>query len=123
MKARDRVAVSALRATLATLDNAEAVDHDAAARMPLAIELTPVGVGAADVERRVLTDAEVAHIVGTEVAEREAAAEEYERAGRVERAELLRAEARVLSGDRRSDRRTEGHGVYRRLRTRRRAGV
>jgi uncharacterized protein YqeY len=97
MKAGDRLAVSALRATLAALDNAEAVDRTPTADRSLAIEQSPVGVGAAEVARRVLTSADVEHIVRTEVAEREAAAREYDRVGRSERADQLRGEARVLS--------------------------
>ncbi|MEN3308686.1 MAG: uncharacterized protein V7603_4888 [Micromonosporaceae bacterium] len=97
MKARDRVAVAALRAALAAIDNAEAVDRAPAVDKRLAIEQIPVGVGAAEVARQVLTEADVARIVRAEVDEREAAARDYERAGRHERAEQLRAEANVLS--------------------------
>jgi hypothetical protein len=56
-----------------------------------------IGVGAAEVERRVLTEAQVEHIVRAEMAEREAAARDYDRAGRPEHAERLRYEAGVLS--------------------------
>jgi hypothetical protein len=48
--------------------------------------------------RRALTDAEVeVEVVRGEVAERETAADEYERAGRADRAEQLRSEARALA--------------------------
>ncbi|OLB66398.1 MAG: hypothetical protein AUI10_02810 [Actinobacteria bacterium 13_2_20CM_2_72_6] len=97
IKGRDRVAVAALRATLAAIDNAEAVAPAASADRGLAIERSPVGVGAAEVERRVLTEAQVADIVRAEMAEREAAAGDYDRAGRPDRAEQLRAEVSVLS--------------------------
>ena len=112
MKSGDRVAVSALRSTLAALDNAEAVDAaavdaaavDAAAGdtaaaggSGLAIERSPVGVGAADRPRRVLTAADVDRLVRAEVAEREQAAREYDRVGRPEQAQRLRAEAAVLA--------------------------
>jgi uncharacterized protein YqeY len=97
VKARDRVAVAALRATLAAIDNAEAVDRPATVDRNLAIERIPVGVGAAEVARRVLTEVEVEQIVRAEVAEREAAARDYERADRPERAERLRAEIGVLA--------------------------
>ncbi|MDT5038055.1 MAG: uncharacterized protein QOE03_3240 [Micromonosporaceae bacterium] len=97
MKARDRVAVSALRSALAAMDNAEAVDRTAAIDEPLGIEQIPVGVGAAEVERRVLTPAQLEHIVRAEVTDREAAAREYDLAGRPERAERLRGEVGVLS--------------------------
>jgi uncharacterized protein YqeY len=97
MKARDRTAVAALRSTLAAIDNAEAVDGGPSAGRGLAIEQSPVGVGAAEVARRVLTEAEVERIVRAEVAEREAAARDYDQAGRPEHAEQLRAEAEALS--------------------------
>lgn len=97
LKARDRIAVTALRATLAAIDNAEAVDRPIQVDQRLAIEQTPIGVGAAEVERRALTADQVEHIVRTEVAEREAAARDYERAGRFDRAKRLRDEAGVLA--------------------------
>ncbi|MDN3353067.1 GatB/YqeY domain-containing protein [Actinomadura sp. DC4] len=96
MKRRDRVAVTVLRSTLAAIDNAEAVDV-AAGNGSSAIESSPVGIGVAEVERRALSDEDIAQIVRSEVAEREAAALDYDRAGRPERAEALRAEVRVLS--------------------------
>jgi uncharacterized protein YqeY len=96
MKARDQVAVAALRATLGAIDNAEAVSAPSTVDASLAIEQTPVGVGAADVARRVLTDDDIAAIVRDEVAEREAAAADYDGAGRPDRAQRLRAEAAAL---------------------------
>jgi uncharacterized protein YqeY len=97
MRERDRVAVTALRGALAAIDNAEAVDTSAVASGSLAIESSPVGVGAAEVERRVLSDEDIVQIVRSEVADREAAAIDYDRAGRSERAQVLRAEVQVLS--------------------------
>ncbi len=97
MKARDSVAVPALRSALAAIDNAEAVAHDAVEARNLAIETTPVGAGTTEMARRVLTEADVLAIVRADVAEREAAALGYERANQPERAQLLRAQAEVLS--------------------------
>jgi uncharacterized protein YqeY len=97
MKDRDRVAVTALRSTLAAIDNAEAVDTTAAAGGSLAIESSPAGIGVAEAERRALCEEDIARIVRAEVTDREAAALEYDHASRPERAETLRAEARVLS--------------------------
>jgi hypothetical protein len=97
MKERDRVTVTALRSTLAAIDNAEAVDTTAMTSGSLTIESSPVGIGVAEAERRALSDEDIAQIVHSEVADREAAALEYDRAGRPERAEALRAEAQVLS--------------------------
>ena len=56
-----------------------------------------VGLGAAEVERRTLTSAEMVAIVREEAAERQTAARAYERAGQSGHAERLRAEAEVLS--------------------------
>jgi uncharacterized protein len=97
MKARDRTAVSVLRSTLSAIDNAEAVDRPAGADRGLAIEQSAVGVGAMEVARRDLSEDDVGRIVRAEIAERESAAEGYERSGRADRAEQLRAEATVLA--------------------------
>ena len=97
MKARDTVAVAALRATLGAIDNAEAVERPAGAERGQAIEQSALGAGAAEADRRVLTDADVAGIVRHAVAEREDAARGYDEAGRPDRARRLRAEAEVLS--------------------------
>jgi uncharacterized protein len=97
MKARDRAAVSALRSTLSAIDNAEAVDRPDGADRGLAIEQSAVGVGAMEVARRDLSDDDVARIVRAEIAERESAADGYERSGHPDQAERLRAEAAVLA--------------------------
>lgn len=97
MKSRDRVAVTALRSALAAVDNAEAVQTAAPAYQSPAIEESPVGVGVGDVERRVLTEADVMEIVRGEMTDREAAAADYDAAGRPDRAKSLRAEAQVLA--------------------------
>lgn len=94
MKARDRHAASALRSALAAIDNAEAVD--VAPSGAGAVEQSAVGLGAAEVARRELTEADIAGIVRAEIAERRSAAEEYERLGRADRAENLWAEAAAL---------------------------
>jgi uncharacterized protein len=120
MKARDKRAVATLRSTLAAIDNAEAVDaapgrgHPSAAGAsaeagsrgaagPEAAGAEALivgaarGVGAAEVERRILTAAEIEAIVCREVAERESAADAYERAGQAPHAERLRGEAELLN--------------------------
>jgi uncharacterized protein len=92
IKVRDRVAISALRSALAAIENSEApppVDNHGS-------PTGPAGVGATEVERLQLTEADVRAIVEAEVLQRSAAAEEYERLGRAEAAERLRAEADVL---------------------------
>ena len=105
MRSRDRDGVTALRTALGAIDNASAVDPGesgpAVADGPIAGAAS--GVGATEAARRELTDADVAAIVEAEIAERDAAATDYERAGRVDGAIHLRAEAAalraVLAGD------------------------
>jgi uncharacterized protein YqeY len=115
MKARDQQAVAALRSTLARIDNAEAVDPDAFDDEGLddeglddepalsigtrhaTVAGSVLGVGAADVDRRILTPEQMAKIVSNEVIEREAAADIVERVGHPEQAERLRAQARLLT--------------------------
>jgi hypothetical protein len=118
MKARDRVAVAALRSALAAIANAEAVDppqppppaqrpdhggsgaeqldHGGSGSGP-AFAGAVAGLGATEVERRRLSGVQVEEVIRAEVAERETAAAGYERAGQLEHAERLRAEAKVLT--------------------------
>jgi uncharacterized protein YqeY len=57
---------------------------------------TVAGVGATEVERRSLSQAQMEEILRTEIADRETAAIGYEHAGQLGPAERLRAEAKVL---------------------------
>ena len=98
MRARDSVAVSALRSALAALDNAGAVPPGpapAAASGPH-FAGAAAGLGAGEVPRRGLAAGEAEQIVRAEIAEREAAAAGYEGAGHGEQARRLRQEARIL---------------------------
>jgi hypothetical protein len=95
LKARDRATVSTLRATLAAIENAEAVDAGSARAG--AIETSAVGIGVAEAARRELTEADVIAIVRAEIAEREHAAEVYEGSGHTEKAAELRSAAAALS--------------------------
>lgn len=95
MKARDRGTVAVLRSAIAAIDNAESVDigtHRASA-----LEGSALGPGAAEVARKHLTEADIAAVVRTEIAERVRAADEYESTGRPDRATELRAEADTLA--------------------------
>ncbi len=118
MKARDRTAVTALRSALAEIDNAEAFDPDEAAAEGMLDLLEPAGwepadaddvdavhpgfagtvagVGATEVERRSLSPAQMEDIVRSEIDTREWAVAVFERVGRHEHAERLRAEVNVL---------------------------
>ncbi|MFF3380140.1 hypothetical protein ACFYXF_45190 [Streptomyces sp. NPDC002680] len=96
MRARDKVAVSALRATLGALDNAEAVPVGEAALRGVAIEQAPVGAGATEAARQELSESRVESVVRAEVADRLDAAAQLTSPVHADRAERLRAEAAVL---------------------------
>ena len=98
MKARDKDAVNVLRSTLAALDNAGAVEADVAVVEGEHFAGTAGGLGAAEVPRASLEDAQERAIVAAEAQERRAAADEYDRLGRAEEASRLRAEADLLAG-------------------------
>ncbi|WP_199429545.1 GatB/YqeY domain-containing protein [Qaidamihabitans albus] len=100
LKSRDRAAITALRSALAAIDNAEAVPADHPLDGSTGSEHVAgaaSGLGAAEAERRHLTDTDLRSIIEKEVRERSVAAEQYEQAGRTDLAERLRAEAQVLS--------------------------
>ncbi|MFE9094143.1 hypothetical protein [Streptomyces sp. NPDC007264] len=105
MRARDKAAVSALRATLAALDNAEAVPAGEAELRGLALEQAPVGAGATEAERRELSERGVADIVRAEATERLDVAARLTAPAHADRAARLRAEAAVLL------RLLDGHGT------------
>ncbi|WP_016699048.1 GatB/YqeY domain-containing protein [Actinoalloteichus spitiensis] len=106
LKARDRVAIAALRSALAAIDNAGAVPlppstsgpgvAPGAAATSEHVAGTTAGPGSTEVDRRQLTVAEEREIVEDEARERREAAAAYEHGGRHEHAERLRAEAEVL---------------------------
>jgi uncharacterized protein YqeY len=105
MKARDAVAVSALRSVLAAIANAEAVPPPAGSpsdgSSPAVtgnqyVAGSTAGLAATEAGRRELTGEEFAGIVWAEVAERRAAARQYHAAGQAEQAERLLREAQVI---------------------------
>lgn len=99
MRSEDTAAISAIRSAMAAISNAEAVP---AAELDTRGGSGPiagaVGVGAAEAERRHLTEDEQVGIVTEEVRERDAAADELTLAGQPEAAERLRAESAALRG-------------------------
>lgn len=100
MKARDAVAVSALRSALAAISNAEAVPAgDRARPRPSSPHLAGAvaGLGAAEVPRLGLGEAEISQIILAEVAERLDAADGIERSGLFARAARLGREAEILA--------------------------
>jgi uncharacterized protein len=98
-KDRDTMRVSALRSALSAIDNAETPD-DARVRAASSgtIANAVVGLGAAEVARRELTDAQIRELMRAEIDERLTAATDFTAGGHTERAATLRAEAAVLSG-------------------------
>jgi len=90
--------VSALQAALSAIDNAETPDN---ARVEAAssgtIANAVVGLGAAEVARRELTDAQIRELMRAEIDERLTAASTINTT-HPERAASLEAEAAVLSG-------------------------
>ena len=75
MKERDKQALAAYRHAMAGIDNAEAVVPDAGIPSAGAVEQSAVGVGAAEVARRELTDVEVRAVVEGEIHEHRQAAD------------------------------------------------
>ena len=94
MKRRDRALLAMYRTALAAIDNAESVPGDEQYRAG-AIELSPVGLGRADVPRRHLTEQDMIDIVLAEVHARRAAADALAGA-EPGAAQQLRGEADVL---------------------------
>jgi uncharacterized protein YqeY len=97
-KQRDATRVSALRSALSAIDNAETPDAaPVGTEASEAIAGAVVGLGAAEVARRELSDAQIRDLVRAEIDERLAAAEQVTSGGHTERAATLRAEAAVLT--------------------------
>jgi uncharacterized protein YqeY len=97
-KDRDTARVSALRSALSAIDNAETpdgVELDAPSSGEVAGGV--VGLGAAEVTRRPLSDTHIRELVHAEIDERLTAAEEFSVGGHAERAAMLRTEAAALS--------------------------
>jgi uncharacterized protein YqeY len=99
LRARDPVARSALRSALAAIDNASAVPAEQAPAASAGPHFAGAvaGLGAGEAGRRPLTEAEILDIVRAEVAERQAAARDYDQAGHPGQADRLRREAGVLT--------------------------
>ena len=95
---RDRIAVAALRDAIAALDNAKAVEPGAElwAASSEYVAGGVVGLGAGEVERRVLDPEAQRAIVNSEIEGRLAAATTYEQHGLSSRATDLRMSVEVL---------------------------
>jgi uncharacterized protein len=97
LKARDQVAVAALRSAVAAIDNAQAVEGPSVPSSGGPIAGAVTGLGAGEAPRRELSEDDIVAIVRAEVADRLAAAADYERAARFDAAARLTAEAGVLA--------------------------
>jgi uncharacterized protein YqeY len=99
LKARDRIAVDAIRSALAAIENAEAIDvpeSQPRAATSARIAGATAGVGSSEAERRDLSEAEIVGIIDGQIQERSQAAEDYDALGKAEAAQRLREEAAVL---------------------------
>lgn len=100
MKARDTVAVGALRSVLGAIGNAEAVPMDGSTSTSASGE-TPFagsveGLGAGETDRRELSDRQIDAIVRDAIDERVVAGDEYRSLGRGDSADALDAEIAAL---------------------------
>ncbi|MGA8046076.1 MAG: hypothetical protein WCA30_07395 [Dermatophilaceae bacterium] len=96
MKDRDRAALSAYRHALAGIDNAEAVVPAGGIPSAGALEQAATGLGAAEVARRELSDADIRAVVESEIAEHRQAATTLE-AHDADRADRHRRAAELLA--------------------------
>ena len=97
-KDRDAARISALRSALSAIDNAETPDgarFDAPSSEEIAGGV--VGLGAAEVARRQLSDTQIRELVRAEIDERLSAAGEFSASGHEERATMLQTEAAALT--------------------------
>ena len=98
IKDRDRIAVNAIRSALAAIDNAGAVDASLAPPAePGTIAGGVRGLAGGEVPRRRITDCDIREIVQNVIAERQAAAAQYDELQRNGDADRLRAEGSVLA--------------------------
>jgi uncharacterized protein YqeY len=96
MREHDAVAVSAVRAALAAVDNAAAPELDPADLRGTSIEQSATGVGVRELDRLPLSDDDVRRIVAGEIEDRLAAAATYDAVTGSDRADDLRRGAAVL---------------------------
>jgi uncharacterized protein YqeY len=99
MKSRDRDAVTALRTTLAAIDNAEAVETTGPHAPHTSGNTAEAGTGAGSTEvpRRELTTRDVRAILRAQVADRITGAAAYDAHGQTHAADRLRREAATLA--------------------------
>jgi uncharacterized protein len=94
MRSQQRLEVALIRQLVAAIDNAEAPPRHAEPTTPTSGR-HEFGSRSAEIERLVLSRAEVEALLVKEIEKRERAAAEFERLGQAERADALRAEVVV----------------------------
>ena len=94
MQARVREEAAVLRALIGVVDNAQAVPLDPS-RKPADVGV--FGDRSNEVARKALDDGDLRRILEVQIAERETAAQELERLGHADRADMLRAEAAIVA--------------------------
>lgn len=94
MQARAREEAAVLRALIGAVDNAQAVPLDPA-RKPADVGV--FGDRSNEVARKALGADDLRRILETQITERETAAQELERLGHADRADMLRAEAAIVA--------------------------
>lgn len=103
MKARQGLEVALLRGLIAAIDNAQSAGiaaGPAVSTAPAAHSqyVAAGGVfGSGEVERKALSEADLAALLAAEVAKREATAAEMERLGRADLAQAAHAEAAIIA--------------------------
>jgi uncharacterized protein len=99
MSSRDVTAAAAIRSALGAIGNAEAIAGPAqpARTSSQYVAGAVSGLGRAEATRKQLSGPEISGIVAAEIAEREAAAAQFDILGHAGQAERLRREALVLA--------------------------
>jgi hypothetical protein len=102
MKDRRRDETTALRGLLAAIDNAEAVGDPLSPTPPAQASSAHIagavaGIGAAEVERRRLSAAELERLMEAELSDRRSQADRFDALGRADDAARLRSEAQVIA--------------------------
>jgi hypothetical protein len=99
MSSRDVTAAAAIRSALGAIGNGEAVAAPAQAPRTSSQYVAGAvsGLGRSEATRKHLSEIEISGIVAAEIAEREAAAAQFDTLGHAGEAERLRREAVVLA--------------------------
>lgn len=99
MSSRDKAATAAIRSALGAIGNAEAIaaPAHAAGTSSQYVAGAVSGLGQTEASRQRLSELEISRIVAAEIAERVAAAAQFDRLGHAGEADRLRCEAVALA--------------------------